>query len=98
MAAHRERNLRTEGAPRLQARHLQKRLDSVVRFDKQWIDGLYRQIEQLESERLQAIKGMLTGEGLILFGKPVKVTLEWPEGRPYCCRTDEQMREFGAGL
>jgi hypothetical protein len=42
---------------------------------------------------IQWVGCMLSGGTFYLYGKPVRATLEWPEGLPF--GTEEQLREMG---
>lgn len=74
---------------------IQKRLDSVVKFDRIWMDSLKKDIEYERNQFLYLARAVLTGSELTILGKPVHIELSWPEGPPYGL-TNEQIADIAA--
>ena len=77
----------------------ESRLHALAEVDRQWISSLKWEIQALEFDQAKVIHAMLTGSELSIMGKPVRIEVTWPEGRPHGL-TDEQiaacfpLREF----
>jgi hypothetical protein len=71
----------------------EQRLDSLFRFDQQYIDHLKREIAMLEYQYAYLQRWLIAGGELTILGKRVEATLTWPDGRPYGL-TDEQILEM----
>lgn len=62
---------------------IQQRLDSVVRFDKQWIDSLEKQREQAQDDFHQLLAAVLDGEEIVILGRRCRISIQWLEDPPF---------------
>ena len=59
---------------------------------------LYEEAARLRQQITLMNAAMLDGgEGSTLFGRPVRITLDWPEGMPYGM-TEDDLRAIGAKM
>lgn len=58
---------------------------------------LYEENARLRQQVTLIHASMLTGEGGALFGKPVRIRLEWPEGLP-AGMTEGDLRRMGSDM